>query len=272
MIDEVPILPVIGNHEQDGTNYLKYVHLPGPERWYSYDLGPVHVLALDFNYESSTNPQFAFAQKDLLRSEAPWKIVMLHYPIFNVGGHGTGWGHTNYLPLFHQARVDLVIAGHSHVYERFRPIAGASGVDGWPITHITTGGGGAPLASVYPHPALAVYAATNHFIVIDASRTTLRASAITTNNKVYDTFQLTKTPGAYPARDPAEIYPESAMKLSYEAAADLAWQRQCRTRTRGLKSASKSRRSSRSSNPSRWRSPWRLDQRRSINSKASHCA
>ena len=37
VIDEVPILPSIGNHEQDASNYLHYVHLPGNERWYSYD-------------------------------------------------------------------------------------------------------------------------------------------------------------------------------------------------------------------------------------------
>jgi hypothetical protein len=33
VIDEIPILPSIGNHEQDGKNYLSYLSLPGKERW-----------------------------------------------------------------------------------------------------------------------------------------------------------------------------------------------------------------------------------------------
>src|ERR1051325_5815578 len=158
VIDEIPILPSIGNHEQDASNYLHYVHLPGNERWYAYDIGPVHLLALDFHFETEAQEQFAFARKDLLASKAPWKIVFLHYPVFNIGGHGTGWGHAAYLPLFHEAKVDLVLAGHSHVYERFRPVAAAQGSDTWPITHITTGGGGAPLYAAYPHPALSAQA------------------------------------------------------------------------------------------------------------------
>jgi acid phosphatase type 7 len=222
VIDEVPILPVIGNHEEDGTNYLRYIHLPAKERFYSYDMGPVHVLALDYHYEKSTDEQFAFAEKDIMSSQAPWKVVMMHYPVFNVGGHGTGWGHTNYLPLFHRARVDLVIGGHSHIYERFRPIAAADGPDAWPITHITTGGGGAPLAGSYPHPALAVRAATNHFVVIDATESTLKGYALTTRNKVIDSFELKKVQGGYLASYYDQVYPELGMKMSYEAAGALA--------------------------------------------------
>lgn len=222
VIDEVPILPVIGNHEEDGTNYLRYIHLPAKERFYSYDMGPVHVLALDYHYEKSTDEQFAFAEHDLMSSHAPWKVVMLHYPVFNIGGHGTVWGHTNYLPLFHRARVDLVLGGHSHIYERFRPIAAASGPDSWPITHITTGGGGAPLAGAYPHPALAVRAATNHFVVIDATASTLKGCAVTTRNKVIDSFELRKVQGGYLASYYDQIYPEQGLKTSYEAAGALA--------------------------------------------------
>jgi hypothetical protein len=222
VIDEVPFLPVIGNHEQDGTNYLEYVHLPGRELWYSYDVGPVHVLSLDYRFEKATDEQFAFAKGDLHRSRAPWKIVMLHYPVFNIGGHGTGWGHAHYLPLFHEAKVDLVIGGHSHIYERFRPIAGNRGAAAWPITYVTTGGGGAPLANIHDHPALAFRAATNHFVLIEATPTHLRGSAITTNNAVVDSFELRKNGGRPPLRYYRDVYPEAALKLSFETPASLA--------------------------------------------------
>jgi hypothetical protein len=221
VIDEVPILPSIGNHEQDASNYLRYVHLPGQERWYSYDIGPVHVLALDFHYEKETEEQFAFARKDLLAAQAPWKIVFLHYPVFNIGGHGTGWGHAAYLPLFHEAKVDLVIAGHSHIYERFRPVASASGPDAWPITHITTGGGGAPLHASYAHPALSAQATTNHFVVIDATPTKLTGRTFTIHDTLLDKFELKKRNGQ-PGNDYlAATYSEEVLKLALDAAGSL---------------------------------------------------
>lgn len=221
VIDEVPILPAIGNHEEDGMNYLHYLHLPGTERWYSYDVGPVHVLSLDYRYEKATDDQFRFARQDLMSAKAPWKVVILHYPVFNIGGHNTGWGHAAYLPLFHRAKVDLVVSGHSHVYERFRPIASRGSTDTWPITHITTGGGGAPLYTSLTHPALASRATTNHFVMIEATPTTLTGRAFTTNNVVLDSFELKKYGTRPPAKYYAQVYPEEALKLSFDAIGSL---------------------------------------------------
>jgi hypothetical protein len=217
VLDEIPLLPSIGNHEADGDKYVSYMRLPGKERHYSYDLGPVHVLALDFHFDKETDSQFAFAKEDLMKSKAPWKIVYLHYPVFNIGGHATGWAHSTYLPLFHKAKVDLVVTGHSHVYERFFPIAGEGESDSWPITHITTGGGGAPLASSYPHPALANWACTNHFVLFEATSTTMKIRAITTNNVVIDSFSWKKRKGQPEEDYLAKVYPEEALKLFWEA-------------------------------------------------------
>ncbi len=221
VLDEIPIMPSIGNHEQDGNSYLRYLHLPGKERWYSYDDGPVHVVALDYRLEKGTDEQFAFAKQDLMSSKAPWKVVFMHYPVFNVGGHATGWGHNTYLPLFHEAKVDLVVVGHSHIYERFRPIAGSTEASAWPITHITTGGGGAGLTAVYPHPALVSYYSTNHFVVLEATATTLKGVAYNINNVVLDSFEVNKTNGKPSPEYLAQVYPEEAMKLTYDVAPSL---------------------------------------------------
>jgi hypothetical protein len=195
--------------------------LPGQERWYSYDLGPVHVLALDFHNEKDTEAQFAFAKQDLMASKAPWKIVYLHYPVFNIGGHATGWGHAAFLPLFHRAKVDLVVTGHSHIYERFYPVAGENGPETWPITHITTGGGGAPLAPAYPHPALAVYGSTNHFVLFEATETKIAGRAINTNNVIIDSFEWEKRNGQPVGPYFSNVYPEQALKFFFEGAPSL---------------------------------------------------
>ncbi len=224
VIDQVPIFPIIGNHEHDCTNYLALLDLPGRKRWYSFDAGPVHVLGLDFHYEKATDEQFQFARRDLLASRAPWKIVFLHPPVFNVGGHASAWGHESYLPLFHQAKVDLVLAGHSHLYERFRPLASAAHPSEWPITYATTGGGGAPLHVSLPNPALVVYEAVHHFMVFEATRDTLHGEAIRDDGSLLDRFEIRKVHRRPAQEYLAQVYPEESVELAVEAMPSLAGQ------------------------------------------------
>ncbi len=220
VISEVPFFSVIGNHEEDGTNYLAYFHLPGKELWYSFDVGPVHVLALDFHYQDSRSEQYRFATRDLTKSQAPWKIVVLHTPVFNVGGHMSDWGQTTYLPLFHRTKVDLVLSGHSHLYERFRPLAPRADSN-WPITHVTTGGGGANLHRSFDHPALVVRETTRHYMVFEATRETLQGEAIRADGSVLDRFEMTKSHGRISPEYRAQVYPEELLRLSYDVAPSL---------------------------------------------------
>jgi len=214
--DRVPILPVPGNHEEDLKNFLSYFPTRGGRRWYSFDAGPVHVLALDYHFESATNEQFEFAQNDLRKSTAPWKIVFVHYPVFNYGHHNSGWGHRSYLPLFHETKVDLILAGHTHLYERIRPVAPTNQPGAWAVACITTGGGGAELHQPYPHPVQAAAVSTNHFIAVTATRDTLRARAVRLDGTEIDSFEIRKPGGEQTAEYLAQVYPEELLKLSYE--------------------------------------------------------
>ena len=141
---------------------------------------------------------------------------MFHVPMYNIGGHASSWGHRDFLPLFHEAKVDLVITGHSHLYERFRPLAPRAKGGEWAITHITTGGGGAPLYDAFSHPALSVYEKTNHFVLFDVSREVLHGQAIRMNGTVLDNFTIRK-PRGRPAPDYlAREYAEESLNLFYE--------------------------------------------------------
>ena len=219
--DEVPFLSTPGNHEEDLKNYLAYFPIQGTNRWYSFDAGPVHVLALDYHYDKDTDAQFKFAKKDLLESKAPWKVVFLHNPIFNFGHHNSAWGHKNYLPLFHEAKVDLVFAGHSHMYERFRPIAPTNQPGAWAVTAVTTAGGGAELHIPYPHPAHAVAISTNHFTLVEATRDRLLARAIRMDGVEIDQFEIRKSDGRQTPEFLARVYPEELLKISYEVGPNL---------------------------------------------------
>ena len=212
VIDEVPMLPSIGNHEQDGANYLAYFPQPGEKRYYySCDIGPVHVLTLDYHSTSATDEQFRFVQADLAASRAPWKIVLLHNPMFNLGGHATFWGHENYLPLFRKLQVDVVFAGHSHLYERFRPLAPKDQPGAWAIQHITTGGGGAPLGASVPDPSLVSTAKVHHFVLVTATQDRFDGRTIDIDGQEIDTFSLRKENGRQPASYLAQVYAEESV-------------------------------------------------------------
>jgi hypothetical protein len=141
--------------------------------------------------------------------------------MFNVGGHGTDWGHEFYLPLFRDTKVDMVIGGHSHLYERFHPVAPYADKSAWPMTHITTGGGGAELTTSHLHPSLAVNASTNHFVVFDVTRDRLHGKAITAGGQLLDEFEIQKRNGRVNEAYLAQLYPEQILQLSLNAGRSL---------------------------------------------------
>lgn len=114
--------------------------------------------------------------------------------------------------------MDLVIGGHSHIYERFQSVVPTTSPDTWPITHITTGGGGAPLYTTMPHPALASQVATNHFLVIEATPTKLKGRAFTTNNTLIDSFEMKKSRGRAAVMAKAKPYSEELLNLAFDVA------------------------------------------------------
>jgi hypothetical protein len=99
------------------------------------------------------------------------------------------------------------------MYERFRPVANKQN---WPITHITTGGGGAGLYLSLGHPALSARETTNHFMVFNADRQSLKGKAIRVDGSVIDEFEIRKINGR-PSEDYLEqAYPENQLELSFE--------------------------------------------------------
>jgi hypothetical protein len=92
---------------------------------YSYDYGDAHFLCLDSNlYVDPTDAALqAWIKRDLLSTDAAWKIVVYHHPAYNVGFDHYREQHMRVLsPLFEQFGVDLVLNGHEHNYQRSRPL------------------------------------------------------------------------------------------------------------------------------------------------------
>jgi predicted phosphohydrolase len=188
----VPAFPVSGNHDYRtaaAAAFRQAFALPdnggelGLERWYSFDFGDVHFVALDTEWE--LQQQAEWLDVDLSQNQLPWTIVYLHRPPFSSGYHGGSLAVRDaFVPLFEHHHVQLVLAGHDHDYERTLPIQG--------VTYVVTGGGGRSTRPVGTSDFTAFSEEALHFVqgTLDGDALTLRA--IDATGQQIDSVTLTR--------------------------------------------------------------------------------
>lgn len=188
----VPIVPAIGNHENDSTLYYDYFSLPSKKGWFSYRWANVHFLVLDSQADLNPNSeQTKWLREELKTPRGDWRIVFCHSPMFSC--HPTREVNENrwaWQDLFDEGGVDLVLTGHDHYYHRTLRIGRAlePGRDG--VHHITTAGGGAPLYPVEAKVYSAVARSLHHFLLIEVEGRILRGRAVDADGNVFDEFTI----------------------------------------------------------------------------------
>lgn len=132
--------PVYGNHDARRWTYFKLFTLPeegeaggvasGTENYYSVDYANIHLVMLDTTDSnmSQGSDMLEWLKNDLSLNTRQWLIVAFHHPPYSKGTHNSdmkedsgGRMHKvreNVLPILEAAAVDLVLSGHSHMYER----------------------------------------------------------------------------------------------------------------------------------------------------------
>ena len=165
------VRPTPGNHEYETGNAAAYYDYFGKRAgaagkgYYSYDLGEWHVIAL--NSEIVVNRSFTDlerqAQEDWLRedlkgTQKKCTAAYWHHPLFSSGWHGSDSRLGGFWRILYEHGVDLVLAGHDHNYERFRPLTPTGVVDTTAgIVQIVAGTGGGGLRNfrntIVPHSA-----------------------------------------------------------------------------------------------------------------------
>ena len=113
----------LGNHDNSDETLYKPFNMSG-QRYYTFKKGDVQFFALDSNYMDPT--QLDWIQQQLRESNAKWKIAFFHHPLYSDGRfHGSDVDLRNQLmPIFEKYGVNVVMSGHDHVYERFKPEGG----------------------------------------------------------------------------------------------------------------------------------------------------
>jgi predicted phosphodiesterase len=178
----IPFFPAAGNHDygtMQGAPFRDVFNLPGNEKWYSYDWGRVHFVALDTESDYST--QMTWLDQDLAANQLPWKVIYMHRPPYSSGTHGSDTTLRGKLaPLAEKYGVQLVLAGHDHDYERMKPQNG--------VAYVVTGGGGIGTRSVGTSSFTDLSEDVIHFVYVEVGVDELTLHAIDATGREFDSM------------------------------------------------------------------------------------
>lgn len=207
LLSRVPMYPCIGNHEKNHAHYYRYFSLPAPEYYYSFRYGNAEFFSLDTNKKVGPGTeQFKWLDEQLGKSDAKWKFVYHHHPVYTSDDddYGNTWkGNPSYqgdrnarslVELYEKHRVDMVFTGHVHFYERSWPIR-AGKIDREKGTlYLISGGGGGRLENFAPVPTFfkAQCRSEYHYCyaTIQGGKFSLRA--FDHQGMLFDTFDVDK--------------------------------------------------------------------------------
>ena len=276
MLRQSVLWPALGNHDTaQSANppaslpYFAMFTLPtaaqaggiasGTEKYYSFDYANIHFICLDSmtSDRSATGPMANWLRADLASTTRQWTIAFWHHPPYSKGSHNSDTESNlvqmrqNFLPILEEAGVDLVLAGHSHSYERSFLIDGHYGLsstftnamkkdggsgraDGTGAYNKPTLGPGANEGAVYAvagssgqisggtlnHPAMFISLNDLGSMVLDVNGNTIDAKFLRENGALADYFRIVK--GAVAPVVPAAPSSLSATTVS-SSQINLSW-------------------------------------------------
>lgn len=202
----------------------------GTERYYSFDHANIHFVCLD-SMSSDRRPGSAMLQwleHDLESTAQKWIIAFWHHPPYTKGSHDSDYEieliemRGFVVPVLEAGGVDLVLAGHSHSYERSFLIdghyglstsltaamikdggdgredgAGEYGKDHGPHTgavYAVAGTSGQISGGALNHPVMFTSLNELGSLVLDIEGDQLRASFLNSAGVIRDHFSISKAP------------------------------------------------------------------------------
>ena len=218
-----PFFPSMGNHDSRSTNnngqaYLDLFVLPDDagasaypdhaERYYSFDYGPVHFVALDtefaFQDPARRQVQLAWLRSDLSSTSKIWKIAFWHRAPYSAKGeHGSDLAvRQAFGPVMEQYGVQLALTAHEHMYERTVPWRESTNASLQAVTYVVSGGGGARLYPAGIASWTAYSRSDYHYMRINVDGCVLRTETVDRYGTVRDPFTLDRCAQASDAGKP----------------------------------------------------------------------
>jgi hypothetical protein len=154
--------PGIGNHEYNAEGANPYLDYFKVQKNYSFELGDWHIVSLDSMCQLEENggscarnsPAMKWLEGELqLNAEKKCTLVYFHHPRWSSGHQGNTLRMRGAWKIMYENGVDVVLSGHDHNYERFKPLNPDGKVD-WQkgIRSFVVGTGGGVLGVYFPNP------------------------------------------------------------------------------------------------------------------------
>jgi hypothetical protein len=140
ILRNTPVWPVYGNHDSRRWVFFDLFTFPtkaesggvasGSEHYYSFDYANIHIVVLDTEEGDLDvdGVMLNWLKKDLQETKQQWLLAFSHHPPYTKGSHNSDNKRDsrgrliavreNILPILETAGVDVVLSGHSHMYER----------------------------------------------------------------------------------------------------------------------------------------------------------
>jgi len=180
------------NHAQGEIDDKARFGILGPDGYYkfstsdSFDVNGkplAEFFALNSELRGEKfDAQVKWLAEELSKSNAVWKFVFLHHPLYTVHGQ-----HAPALVLrraieksLHDNHVQFVLAGHNHFYTRMKPVEG--------LMQMISGGGGRHLAFPRTDHCAELSARTYEFLGIEVFPDKVRFVAVDQYGKMFDNF------------------------------------------------------------------------------------
>jgi hypothetical protein len=157
-----------------------------PAPYYTFTAGPVQFFA--FDTMEITDAELSWLDRELSKSQAPWRVVYGHHHIFSATRGDNKELVERLLPVLEKHSVDVYLNGHDHNLQELKSEGG--------VHFFVSGGGGANLYPLNDYDRSVFKSKVNGFTVLEADAAHLKISFVGTDGKELYEQELKKGPSA----------------------------------------------------------------------------
>ncbi|MCL2495929.1 MAG: metallophosphoesterase [Clostridiales bacterium] len=205
-LDGLITAAVAGNHDSHALLAEQFTYprqAPASHNegfFYSLDMSPVHFIMLDSNIMGAAKQKDIEWLRDVLNSnaanEAVWRVAVMHHPMWPPAENPKDTLRAEtmqefFLPLLESYGVDLILAGHQHIYARSLPRRGEEAAEGG-IIQIMAASGSKESYAATNLEHIAVSAVAPNYLLLTADNEALTVTAYDEHNEVFDICMLMK--------------------------------------------------------------------------------